>query len=302
MQHIIPNALHWMKSVDGKSQPVFGGKFFLFLWDSVWTKHRVVEIGLLLKKSKQGGTVVKDIYRISRGIQESARGIFRSYVKKHRISIVEQEKFMWNFLESCFLALKLARDVTYIMLPNFQGWGFVLPETSRGTEKNQKTSRVSFKKVCPDPPFVFFLEWLIRKQLTWICPIRHLPRKKHWPYIKIGHLHRFHVFNYYHQFYKGSHICIVISAHWGRGALAYWEIKPTPSSSSAFSQYICLLVNIISKGGKKPQPYSILRTVFKWYWNQDFEKSMAFFSCYFWKYPLLLFVWLTLSVKWKMLR
>ena len=51
-----------MKSVDGKSQPVFGGKFFLFLWDSVWTKHRVVEIGLLLKKSKQGGTVVKDIY------------------------------------------------------------------------------------------------------------------------------------------------------------------------------------------------------------------------------------------------
>ena len=51
-----------MKSVDGKSQPVFGGKFFLFLWDSVWTKHRVVEIGLLLKKSKQGGPVVKDIY------------------------------------------------------------------------------------------------------------------------------------------------------------------------------------------------------------------------------------------------
>ena len=100
--------------------------------------------------------MVKDIYRISRGIQESTCGIFRSYVKKHRISVVEQEKFMWNFLESCFLALKLTRDVTYIILPNFQGWGFVLPETSRGTEKNQKTSRVSFKKVCPDPPFVFF--------------------------------------------------------------------------------------------------------------------------------------------------
>ena len=51
----------------------------------------------------------------------------------------------------------------------------------------------------------------------------------------------------------------------GERSTGILEIKPTPSSSPAFSQYICLLVNIISKGRKKPQPYSILWTVFKWY-------------------------------------
>ena len=31
------------------------------------------------------------------------------------------------------LALKFPRNVTYIILPNFYGWSFVLPGTSRGT-------------------------------------------------------------------------------------------------------------------------------------------------------------------------
>ena len=42
---------------------------------------------------------------------------------------------------------------------NFQGWSFVLPEISRGTEKNKNNSRGFFKKVCHQPPLPvwFFL-------------------------------------------------------------------------------------------------------------------------------------------------
>ena len=49
------------------------------------------------------------------------------------------------------LALKFLRDVTYITLPNFQGWNFLL-EISRGSEKNQSNSRVFFKKSTPLTP------------------------------------------------------------------------------------------------------------------------------------------------------
>ena len=49
------------------------------------------------------------------------------------------------------LALKFLRDVTYITLPNFQGWNFLL-EISRGSEKNQSNSRVFFKKIMPLTP------------------------------------------------------------------------------------------------------------------------------------------------------
>ena len=55
-----------------------------------------------------------------------------------------------------FLALKFARDVTYISVPNFQEWSFVLPGFFMGTE-HKKNSRVFFKKVCPQtPPPCFF--------------------------------------------------------------------------------------------------------------------------------------------------
>ena len=55
-----------------------------------------------------------------------------------------------------FLALKFARDVTYISVPNFQEWSFVLPGIFMGTE-HKKNSRVFFKKVCPQtPPPCFF--------------------------------------------------------------------------------------------------------------------------------------------------
>ena len=49
------------------------------------------------------------------------------------------------------LALKFLRDVTYITLPNFQRWNFLL-EISRGSEKNQSNSRVFFKKIMPLTP------------------------------------------------------------------------------------------------------------------------------------------------------
>ena len=33
----------------------------------------------------------------------------------------------------------------------------------------------------------------IPKQVTWIVPMRHLSRKKHWPYVKKGCLHHFYM-------------------------------------------------------------------------------------------------------------
>ena len=40
----------------------------------------------------------------------------------------------------------------------------------------------------------------IPKQVTWIAPIWHLSRKKHWPYVKTAYLHHSYVFYHYHQF------------------------------------------------------------------------------------------------------
>ena len=120
--------------------------------------------------------------------------------------------------------MKFPRDVTYIILRNFQGWSFELCEISRGTEKNQKILIYSrfFKNVCPQSPplplFFFFFFWnssFLPKQLTWIGPMQHLPQKKHWPYIKTGYFHHFHVFIIIISFRKVHTTAFVIPAHWG---------------------------------------------------------------------------------------
>ena len=36
------------------------------------------------------------------------------------------------------------------------------------------------------------------KQVTRIAPMKHLSRKKHWPYVKTGYLRHFYVFYHYH--------------------------------------------------------------------------------------------------------
>ena len=54
-----------------------------------------------------------------------------------------------------FLALEFLRDVTYIIIPNFQGWSFVLPGISRGTENNNKNFRLFPKRYVLKPPWFF---------------------------------------------------------------------------------------------------------------------------------------------------
>ena len=54
-----------------------------------------------------------------------------------------------------FLALKFPRDVTYIVLPTFQRWSFVLPEIPRGIGKNKKNPGFFSKKYLPKPPCLF---------------------------------------------------------------------------------------------------------------------------------------------------
>ena len=81
-----------------------------------------------------------------------------SFSTKNLFNVNYSHKYL-----SWFLALKLVRDVTYIILLQFKGWSFVLPEIYRGTEKNQKTLTGFFKKLCAThlctpPQFHFFSE------------------------------------------------------------------------------------------------------------------------------------------------
>ena len=63
--------------------------------------------------------------------------------------------------------MKFPRDVTYIILRNFQGWSFELCEISRGTEKNQKILIYSgfFKNVCPHPPLPLFVCFFLEQSV-----------------------------------------------------------------------------------------------------------------------------------------
>ena len=55
-----------------------------------------------------------------------------------------------------FLALKFARDVTYISVPNFQECSFVLPGIFMGTEHKKKFQGFFQKSMSSDPPSLFF--------------------------------------------------------------------------------------------------------------------------------------------------
>ena len=55
-----------------------------------------------------------------------------------------------------FLTLKFLRHVTYIIVPNFQGWNFLL-EISTGTEKKSMSSTPP--PPAPPPPRMFDLNW-----------------------------------------------------------------------------------------------------------------------------------------------
>ena len=146
-----------------------------------------------------------------------------------------------------FLALKFSRDVTYIMLPNFHGWRFVLPGISRGTEKIKKNQGFFFKRVCPQIPLFFFviphsktiyLNWsykaLSQKEALILCQDRALASFS-CVLSLVSVLKRFtHLYS--------------ITAHWGEEHPCM-ENKAPSSCSPTFPTYI-FAVNILSKAGE----------------------------------------------------
>ena len=64
----------------------------------------------------------------------------------------------WSFIKFFFLAVKFPRDSTYIILPNFQGCSFVLPEIFRRYKEKSKQFQGFFqKKVCPQSPTSYWV-------------------------------------------------------------------------------------------------------------------------------------------------
>ena len=128
--------------------------------------------------------------------------------------------------------------------------------------------------------------------------MKHLPGKKHQPYVKIGHLRHFHVFYHYHQFKESSNICIVVAAHGGEEQPGM-ESK-APLFSCIPNIYFCC--KYIIEVRKTPS----LTSFYKLYLS-DIEVKILInsrqFLMFFWMCPMLSFAWLTPSVfsKWKML-
>ena len=75
--------------------------------------------------------------------------------KRSGISKGDQEKIMWNFHGSLFLALEFLRDLTQFCGIS-QGLSFVLSGICRDKVKKKKNSRAVFTKVYPQS--LFFLE------------------------------------------------------------------------------------------------------------------------------------------------
>ena len=169
-----------------------------------------------------------------------------------------------NSCKIWFLDLKFPRDViTYIILPKFQGWSFVMLGISRGTEKNKKNSRVLIKKVCPQTRPVCFFSWSSPFRSNWVELVpwgtfleRSIDFMSRWSIciifmcsiISIG--------------FKKVHTSELRYRLIGERSTPAWQVKPP--FSPTLSIYI-FAVNILSKAGENPQPYSILYTVFKWY-------------------------------------
>ena len=123
--------------------------------------RKVFELGQGLRdwtvpeKIQTGGRVrIYNFQEYSRNYMQNFQGLIKNKVKFPR----ETKKDSCEISRGLdFLTLKSPRDVTYIILPNFQGWSFVLSEISRDTEKNKKNPGIFSKKVCPETPlFVCF--------------------------------------------------------------------------------------------------------------------------------------------------
>ena len=69
-----------------------------------------------------------------------------------------------------FLVLKFARDVTYISVPDFQRWRFVLPGIFMGTEHIKKCQGFFQKSMSSDPPSLLFFSGIAHSRtikLNW---------------------------------------------------------------------------------------------------------------------------------------
>ena len=85
-------------------------------------------------------------YGISRGIKEIVRGISRG----------DQEKIIWNFHGSFFLALEFLRDLGNRIVWNIQALSFVLSGISRDHVKEYEKFCGSFhKSISSTPPAVW---------------------------------------------------------------------------------------------------------------------------------------------------
>ena len=154
-----------------------------------------------------------------------------------------------------FLDLKFPRDViTYITLPKFQGWNFVLPRISRGTEKNKKNSRVLIKKVCPQTSPVCFFSWSSPFWNNWVELVGT------WLETSTDFMSRWSICIIFMCFiisigFKKVHTSVLWYRLIGERSTPAWEVKPPFSPTLPI--YIFAL-NILSKAGENPQPYSIL--------------------------------------------
>ena len=64
----------------------------------------------------------------------------------------------WSFIKFFFLALKFPRDSTYIILPNFQGCSFCFTWNFQEVQRKIKTIPGFFqKKVCPQSPTSYWV-------------------------------------------------------------------------------------------------------------------------------------------------
>ena len=120
--------------------------------------------------------------------------------------------------------------------------------------------------------------------------MRHLPRKKHWPYVKIGYLHHFHVF--YHKF---------IYLHCDTRITLHGKSSPPPLFS-VFPIYI-FAANVLSKTGKIPSLIAFYKLFLSDIKVNILINSRHFLMVYL-DVPLPPFVRFTSSVfnKWKVLR
>ena len=135
------------------------------------------------------------------------------------------QEVMWNFKGSWLLALNEISEgcniYNFTKFPGVELWIMWNFQGYREKPKNINIFKV-FQKCMSStptpPPVCLFFFWnspFLPKQLTWIGPMQHLPQKKHWPYIKIGYFHHFHVFIIIISFRKVHTAAFVIPAHWG---------------------------------------------------------------------------------------